>query len=267
MKKILILGLIISIFLFPQISYAVSVTSGLTEEVVVSPGEKIEGVITLQGGENEEVVRLYQTDYLFYADGRTLYNDPATTPRSNASWITIYPSEVTVPPQGEVTVNYQIQVPEEELSGTYWSMIMVEPQAPPPAELTPEEGEVQLGIRTVLRYGIQVATHLGGSGKRELNILDRQVSQEGEDYILALDLENTGERWLRPAVRAEIYDEEGMLLAKKEGGQYRIYPGTSVRATLNLGVLSPGKYKILVVMDNGDQYIWGAQYSLNLSLS
>lgn len=264
MKKLLALALIIGVFLLPQVGDAASVTSGLTIEKVVSPGEKVEGVITLRGGENEEVVRLYQTDYLFYADGRTLYNDPATTPRSNASWITIYPSEVTVPPQGEVTVNYQIQVPEEKLSGTYWSMIMVEPQAPPPAELTPEEGKVQLGIRTVLRYGIQIVTHLGDSGKRELNILDRQVSKEGEDYILALDLENPGERSLRPALRAEIYNEEGTLLEKKEGGQYRIYPGTSVRAKIDLGALPPGKYKILVVMDNGDQYIWGAQYSLSL---
>ena len=141
---------------------------------------------------------------------------------------------------------------------------MIEPQAPPSEEITPEEGKIQLGIQTVLRYGIQIVTHLGDSGKRELNILDRQISKEGEDYLLALDLENTGEHWLRQEVRAEIYDEEGMLLGKKEGGKYRIYPGTSVRATLNLGALSKGKYKVLVVMDNGDQYIWGAQYSLSL---
>ena len=115
-----------------------------------------------------------------------------------------------------------------------------------------------------MRYGVQIVTHLGDSGKRELNILDRQISKEGEDYLLALDLENSGERWLRPEVRAEIYDEEGRLLGKKGGEKYRIYPETSVRATLNLGALSPGKYKILVVIDNGDQYIWGAQYSLNL---
>lgn len=265
MKKILALALLIAIFLVPQVAYAVSVTSGLTEEVVVSPGEKVAGVITLRNsGETPEAVRAYQTDYLFYADGRTVYGEPGSTPRSNASWITIYPTEVTLPRGGEATIHYQIEVPPENLAGTYWSMVMIEPQAPPSEEITPEEGKIQLGIQTVLRYGIQIVTHLGDSGKRELNILDRQISKEGEDYLLALDLENTGEHWLRPEVRAEIYDEEGMLLGKKEGGKYRIYPGTSVRATLNLGALSKGKYKVLVVMDNGDQYIWGAQYSLNL---
>ena len=106
-------------------------TSGLTEEVVVSPGEKVTGMITLRNsGETPETVRAYQTDYLFHADGRTVYGEPGSTPRSNASWITIYPTEVTLPPGGEATIHYQIEVPSENLAGTYWSMV-IEPQTPP----------------------------------------------------------------------------------------------------------------------------------------
>ena len=90
MKKILALALLIAIFLVPQVAYAVSVTSGLTEEVVVSPGEKVAGVITLRNsGETLEAVRAYQTDYLFTLTGAPSQRQLLSPP--NASWITIYP--------------------------------------------------------------------------------------------------------------------------------------------------------------------------------
>ena len=268
MKKV-ITGFLILFFLsIPFLSEAsVFVEGSLTQEKICEVGEAYEGVITLRNTSSEpQEVKVYQTDYLFFCDGRNVYGEPGEFYRSNANWITLKSNIFTVPPNGTSTVSYIVDVPNDEnLAGTYWSMLMVEPLSEaPPEEIEAEKEEVKIGIRTVIRYGIQIVTHLGDSGKRELNILDRQVSKEGEDYILALDLENTGERSLRPALSAEIYNEEGMLLEKKEGGKYRIYPGTSVRATLNLGALSSGKYKILVVMDNGDQYIWGAQYSLSL---
>jgi len=42
----------------------------------------------------------------------------------------------------------------------------------------------------------------------------------------------------------------------------RIYPGTSVRHKIDLSSLPGGKYMALVVADNGDEYIFGAQYTL-----
>ena len=268
MKKLIAGFLVLFFLLTPCLSEAeVMVTSGLTQEEICEVGETYKGVITLSNTSSEpQEVKIYQTDYLFFCDGRNIYGEPGEFHRSNANWITLTPPILTVPPNGMSTVSYTVDVPDDEnLVGTYWSMLMVEPLSEaPPEEVKAEEEEIKIGIRTVIRYGIQIVTNIGDSGKRELEILDRQLTREGEDYLLSLDLENTGEHWLRPEVRAEIYDEEGRLLGKKEGGKYRIYPGTSVRATLNLGALSKGKYKVLVVIDNGDQYIWGAQYSLNL---
>jgi len=267
MKKLIAGFLILFFLLTPCLSEAkISVTSGLTQEKICEVGETYKGVITLSNTSSEpQEVKIYQTDYLFFCDGRNIYGKPGEFHRSNANWITFTPPILTVPPNGTSTVSYTVKVPDDEnLVGTYWSMIMVEPQAPPPEEVSAEEEEIKIGIRTVIRYGIQIVTNIGDSGERKLKILDRQLSREGEDYILILDLQNTGEHWLRPEVRAEIYNEEGRLFVKKEGGKYRIYPDTSVRATLNLGALPNGKYKVLVVIDNGDQYIWGAQYGLNI---
>ena len=256
--------LFVVILLLPHAIFALSISSGLTIEETVIPGQRIEGVITLQGGADFETVRLYQTDYLFYADGSNIYGDPGSVPRSNAAWVSIYPKEVTIPPETHVTVHYQILVPETVSQGTYWSLIMVEPYIPPTPAPEAEEGKAKIGIRSVICYGIQIVTHIGDSGTRELKIVDRALSQDGQNIILSLDIENTGERWLIPALRAEIYDESGNLVDKKDGDKYRIYPGTSVREKVNLGSLGKGKYKVLVVLDNGDQYVWGAQYTVNL---
>jgi len=264
MKTRLFLALFSVLILIPISVMAFSVPSGLTVQETLIPGQRVEGVITLQGGEDFETVRLYQTDYLFYADGSNLYGEPGSTARSNAPWISIYPKEVTIPPGTSVQVHYQIVVPDTELAGTYWSMVMAEPYVPPVEAPPEEESKVTLGIRTVLRYGIQIVTHIGDSGKRELKIVRRQLSQDGQDLVLSLDIENTGERWLIPALRAEIYDEAGTLVGKKEGDKYRIYPGTSVQGKVKLGSLPKGKYKVLVILDNGDQYVWGAQYAVNI---
>ena len=73
-------------------------------------------------------VKVYQTDYLFYADGSTYYGDPGTMPRSNTRWISFTPKQFTVPAGEEVTVRYTIQVPNDaRLAGPYWSILMVEP--------------------------------------------------------------------------------------------------------------------------------------------
>ena len=57
MKKLLILLFAVAILLFPQISYALIVSSGLTVEKVVLPGDKIVGVIALRGEESDETER------------------------------------------------------------------------------------------------------------------------------------------------------------------------------------------------------------------
>ena len=129
----------------------VSVIGGLTREATLQPGGRTEGRIILRNNSNEpQEVKVYQTDYLFWADGRNEYGEPGSTPRSNARWIVHSPQQLTLPPKGTESVDYALQVPAQEgLSGTYWSVLMVEPIAaetlePPKAE----EGKVILEEQT-----------------------------------------------------------------------------------------------------------------------
>ena len=67
---------------------------------------------------------------------------------------------LSVPANGTVQVNYTVAVPDDEnLSGTYWSVMMVEGiPAGSPESSNPDDSakNVGVGIRQVFRYGIQL---------------------------------------------------------------------------------------------------------------
>jgi hypothetical protein len=217
-------------------------------------------------GENPSEVKIYQTDHLFFADGKNLFGEPGSIARSNARWITVSPKRLTVPPKDTVSVYYTVQVPKNpDLKGSYWSMVMVEPIAEgSPESVKEEEGKVKVGLQTVIRYGIQIVTDIGSTGERNLRFQGKRLISEDGKKALELDIENTGERWISPLVWVELYSQEGKNIGRFESNRQRIYPGCSVGHKIDLSGVPGGKYKALVVADNKDDYVVGGQYDLQI---
>jgi hypothetical protein len=247
----------------------VIVVGSLSREVTLQPGGKNEGRIILRNtGDSPREVKLYQTDYMFSADGASEYGDPGSVARSNASWVTFTPRQVTVPGNETYSVYYTIEVPDDpSLTGTYWSMLMVEPLAAEDFAVSPpaEDEQARIGVRTVLRYGIQFVTSIADTGTREMRFADRQlVATEDGARVLRLDIENSGERWLRPLVWAELYDKDGAYIGRFDAERSRLFPGCSARFKVDLSQVPRGVYQALIVADNGDDSVFGAQYQLNV---
>ena len=246
-----------------------SVVGALTRERTARIGEQYQGTIVLGNNKLEpKEVKLYQTDYLFFCDGRTQYGEPGKLRRSNADWVTFSPSQLTVPPEGQAVVNYTIEVPEHKsLVGTYWSILMVEPitEESPESALRPEGGEAGVGIRQVVRQAIQFVTHIGDTGSPKPRFVGTKLlAKQDGGQILQVDLENEGDRWMKPQVWAELFNEEGRSIGKFESGTKRIYPGTSVRYQIDLSAVPQGEYKALVVGDAGGDHVFGARYTLKI---
>lgn len=247
----------------------VSVIGELSQDRDALPGTSYNGSILVKNDTNEpQEAKVYQTDYLFYANGTNKYGEPGSHPRSNAKWVTFSPSFVTLPPQATLTVNYSVTVPppspQNPLDGSYWSMLMVEgiPKGSPESSGV-RNRKAEMGIMQTIRYGIQVATHIAGTGTRAIEFKDPKVttSEDGK-RIFNVDIENTGTLGIRPDVSLELFNQQGISQGKFPGVKYRIYPGTSVRQTIDLSSVSPGSYKALVVVDAGGEDIYGAQYNL-----
>jgi hypothetical protein len=251
--------------LFQTAGAQISVLGDLSQEHAASAGGTYEGEIIVQNkGEKIQEVKIYQTDYLFFCNGENSYGEPGKAARSNALWINPHPKRFMVAPKQQETVRYTVNVPDRNgMTGTYWSMIMVEPITPD----SPESGmkkkrEPSIGVRQVFRYGIQIATHIQDTGVRMLKFLDVRLLTEEGKKILRVDVENVGERYLRPLLSVELYTKKGVCVGRFDGGQLRTYPGTSVRFKVDLGSPAPETYKALVVADCGGDDIFGSTYNI-----
>jgi hypothetical protein len=245
----------------------VGIVNGLTQEKVCAPGETFESYIRLKNnGPKEETLKIYQTDYSFTAEGKSYYDAPGKSARSNAAWIAVSSKQVTVPGLATMDVKYSCKVPADaHLVGTYWSIIMFE--VLPPAQRAKGEAankEIVLGVNQVMRYGIQIVTHFGDTGRRSLKFLKTELLEEKERKTLQVDVENDGERWLRPFSYVELYTEKGEAAGKIEGERWRIFPGTSARFKFDVSSLKAGTYNALIVFDNKDVSVFGAQVKLKI---
>jgi len=244
---------------------AIVVTGSLTKEFEVVSGKSYEGTIdVLNPDQTPQEVKAYQTDYSFSSDGKVVYGDPGSVPRSNTRWITLSPNQVTIPPGKTVTVHFAVDVPSDPtMKGTYWSVIMIEPVPEGSAESS-RFGPPTMAIQQVFRFAVQVVANVGTTGARQLKFHQVKLTDEKGKVVLDADVSNTGERWLRGSLWIELYDANGVSVGKFDGGTQRMYPGTSVRFTSELTGLKNASYKALIVVDCGGDDVFGAQINVAL---
>src|SRR5688500_10583498 len=97
------------------VSAQIAVVGSTVEERVAAPGETYLGTIVVRNlTSQDQPVRIYQTDYLFFADGTSHFVDPGTTKQSNSKWITPTVRSLLVPPMSEMTVSYTVKVPASD---------------------------------------------------------------------------------------------------------------------------------------------------------
>jgi len=245
---------------------AIAVMGPLLMEYDVKPGGSYEGSIVVQNsGDAPQEIKVYQTDYRFSADGRADYGEPAGgLPRSNAKWITLSPTRVSIPAGESTTIGFAVQVPDSaSLTGTYWSLIMVEPvDASSPESSSSKPDSVSLSVRQVFRYAIQIATTVGSTGSVQARFDGFHLDQADGKRDLQIDVENTGDRLCPTTVWAEVYDANGKFVGKFDAGQRRLDPGTSARFTADLTSIAAANYKALILVDCGGNNVFGANANL-----
>ena len=242
-------------------SAQISVVGSTVEEHTAAPGQSYEGTILVRNLTAElQRVRVYQTDYHFFADGTSHFDAAASTPRSNANWVKPSATSLIIPPNSETTVGYIITVPAvDSLRGTYWSALMVEgaPSAPPVASAK------QVGLGSIVRYAVQLATHLPAPGSRKVSFSNQTLATDSAGHrVLELDVRNIGDRGYRPLVWVELYDAAGALRGRREQQRGLLYPGTSLRQRFVFDTLPAGSYKAVIFADTGDDAVFASEYKL-----
>ena len=267
MKNILIfLGALLCLH---SVQAGVVVIGNLARTASVKPGDTFEGVVFLKNTDaNSADVRLFQTDYTSQADGSNDYGAPGSARRSNAEWITVSPTRVRLMGGETRPVRYKGRVPANpKLTGTYWSMLMVEPLSAPAATPENRPDKVAVGLQTAIRFGIQLVTEVGKESKASLQVREKRLvsNATAAKRSLELDIGNDGERLLIPNMSVELFDNTGASVGRFDAGRARIYPECSVRAKVDLSDIPAGKYAAMVLLDSGDSQVLGAQYDLEIT--
>lgn len=263
---VLISATILLILAFaPPASADISVVGALSRPMLLEPGEEAQGrIIVRNQGSRARVVRARLTDYRSLADGTTHYGEAGRLDRSNASWLHILPREQSIAGNSSASFTFIVRVPRDpSLAGTYWSMLMVEPVAvkalEPPDH---EDRRPRLNIRTSVRTGIHLVTHIRGTGRADVRFQEQTLEKAAGLIWLRFDLENTGERQVNAAVWVELFDEGGVSTGRFDAPRQSLLPGNSARVRLPLPGVPSGTYLALVIADDGGDSVFGARYEI-----
>lgn len=250
-------------------SSQITVAGTLIEERRAARRETYGGVLGLTNTSAQpQETRIYQTDYLTFTDGSSRYDEPGTTTRSNARWISIA-SRIVIPPGQSVDVPYNVAVPDNPtVAGTYWSVVMVEAIQPGSAESAQpgtKTTDFRVGIVPVFRTAVQIVTHVGPPTARSAKFETTKIQTVGDTATtLEFDLRNTGDLSFRPGITVELYSDDGTHVGTQKSDKGMTYPGLAVHQRFNLGRLRRGRYRAVVTADLGDGTVVGARYSFAL---
>jgi hypothetical protein len=248
----------------------VSVQGNPISVQVSSAGATYVGVMMLHNGTSDpQEAKLYQTDYSAAADGTRNYGEPGSSARSNARWISLSTTRIIVPPNQTMNVPYTVTVPTgQPLSGSYWSMVMIEgvprgsPESGQPAS-APKKGEI--GIITKIRYAVQIVTDVRAGATRDAKFESPATFVDADSTrILQFDLKNTGTLAFIPTFTLELYSEDGTHVKTLTAQREMTYPANSIRHKFGLGRLPAGSYRAIVTVDTGEDAVFGAQYILKM---
>lgn len=139
---------------------------------------------------------------------------------------------------------------------------MVEATPKPPTTVD-SAAKAQIALGTVIRYAIQVATHITNTGARVVQFSGTAASHAADGAAaIDLDVVDAGERGYRPVLWVEVYDADGSFKATAKQSRGLLFPGTSLHQRFDLGKLAPGTYKVVIYADTGEDSVYAAQFKV-----
>ncbi len=231
---------------------------GYSHEFVTLSGGVYKKSITLKNtGRSTEEVKIYLEDYMFSAGGKSQFTAARLrkNARSNSQWIKFNPNRMVLAPGASKTIHYTMTIPRSSFTGTYWSTLMIEPIARSSLESSQKKHDgkkVHMKIQQISRHAVQIVAQMGDSGKVNLQLKHPVMKKESAKRSFSLDAYNLGNKWIKPVVWLDVYNQQGVFVGKFEGQGSRIYPNTSATLAVDISRLKTGKYKGLFVVDGGN---------------
>lgn len=263
MKRILFC--LIFIFQCHFLFAGIIVHNGVTHQYNVKGGEVYEGKIVIENtADHPQNVKIFLQDLRYDATGHTYYSKPSTHKTSNAGWIDLETNLLTLEAHEKRAVFYNIRVPDADLkSGSYWSVIMVEPTE----NYNPTEKKGSVTITSVVRYAIQIITdYQAGQLESNLKFKSLNIEELDDKRLLKIAMVNTGKIYCRPTITAELYNRDtGQRVGQFSSLAMGLLPyGNSKTFTIDISKVDPGKYKAVLIATDQENNAFALKVKLQI---
>lgn len=243
-------------------SASVVITNGLTHSFDMVSGNSQKGYIMLQNvSKKPQRVVVYKNDLSVGCEGDGLaIEEPASTERSNVSWIELSMEERTLAPGEKYSLTYEVQAPAKNLTGSYWGLLMVEVKKPIDT-LSSRKG---VSISSNIRYAVQIITNFTSSKTTDVQFADVGYAEETQSRKLNIRLFNNSERLVSPDVKIEVYDDNGEIIYYKKADSKKLYPEQCRNFIVPIEDIPSGKYQAVIVADCGESDLFGMTLNLEV---
>ncbi|SHJ84488.1 hypothetical protein SAMN04487911_14411 [Arenibacter nanhaiticus] len=261
--KIRYFSFFICIFLSNLVFSNITVLNGLTHTYNGRSGQVISGeVILINSSSEEERVTFELNDAIFYCDAPRVFTNEETHNRSSNDWFKAELMDVVLNPKEKFVYRFTISIPhDQELRGSYWTVLMVNAEKPIKEEALTEN----IGLNTKMRYAVGLLTHVNDFDAVNLEFNDLQLGAKTADTNANLDitLQNHSLFIEEVLLSLEVYDQNGVKVYEGKSTRKKIFPGVCASFKLDISMVPEGDYECVLIADAREEYI-GTNISLQL---
>lgn len=243
-------------------SAGIVILNGLSHSYKVENGQVYKGSVEIENTGNEtQNVKLFLQDLHYNSEGNIQYMAPNALPRSNASWIKLNTNLLQLKSKEKTVVRYEITVPQSlSQTGTYWSVLIVEPVE----EIKASNQTAGISINSIVRYAIQIiADYRSEEGNPEFVFDNVRVDNQGRKKYLKLAISNKGNLFSKTIATVEIYNRKtGEKLGTFSSIPLGLLPGTSKTFDIDISTIPVDKYKAVIFATDEDENA----FALNVDL-
>jgi hypothetical protein len=245
-----------------QADFKILLTPQLSQ-VQLGPGSR--SVLNFQLSNTDKAsslrARVFLSDIYQGARGQYLLSDTATA-YSCVAWMQLKDTLVDVAPGATQNIKVPVQVPGSARGGAYGAVVFE--LLPRQEAATAERPQASAMYRFKIPAYVEISIRRTGGSLRRLKAGDiiiqtpqdspELAKEYGKDYFLvASEIENTGNILLEARGRITIRDPEGRLVkyVPLGAGRGAILPGAKTKLRSILKRLNPGKYTIRSIVQYG----------------
>jgi hypothetical protein len=216
----------------------------------IAPGSYDSGEMeVINTGKEEAVVRAYLEDWVYSnQDGAKAFSPKGTASLSCSNWISFYPADFTLKPNGVQKVRYTVNVPKDTIGGHYAVMFF---ETGGGSIEQPSSDQTTVMVQIMNRLGALFYVEPDGTIKKTAEIKSVDMSEKSGNFSVAVNFLNSGNTDVTVKGTFNVIDREGYVYARGEFDSAYTMPGGKavLQSTVPSLSLKSGDYDMIVTLE------------------